>query len=148
MSVSSLVKHTRLRHALTLRSVQGRTLSGTVALYDINSKHFTPTHLYVGLSRATDGRTVRSPATKKDTNALSQMPDESLARLRVIWQAAGRPGQAKFRAAASRKGLNLSVKKAANFVRSQPIAQAFVPAPRSEGKVTSPELNEVAVRPH
>ena len=58
VSVSSLVKHTRLRHALTLCSVQGRTLSGTVALYDINSKHFTPTHLYVGLSRATDGRKV------------------------------------------------------------------------------------------
>ena len=58
VSVSSLVKHTRLRRALTLCSVQGRTLSGTVALYDVTSKHFTSTHLYVGLSRATDGHKV------------------------------------------------------------------------------------------
>ena len=58
VSVSSLVKHTRLRRALTLCSAQGRALSGTVALYDVNSKHFTSTHLYVGLSRATDGRKV------------------------------------------------------------------------------------------
>ena len=70
------------------------------------------------------------------------MPDDSLAHLRVIWAAAGRPGQAKFRDAAKRKGLNLSVKQAADFVRAQPVAQVFTPAPRSEGKVTSPELNE------
>ena len=69
------------------------------------------------------------------------MPDDSLAQLCVIWQAAGRPGQAKFRAAAQRKGLNLSVREAADFVRAQPVAQVFAPAPRSEGKVTNPELN-------
>ena len=70
------------------------------------------------------------------------MPDGSLAQLRVIWQAAGRPGQAKLRDAAARKGLNLSVKQAADFVRAQLRAQVFSPAPRSSGKVTSPELNE------
>ena len=66
---------------------------------------------------------------------------DALAQLRVIWQAAGRPGQAKFRAAAQRKGLNLSVREAASFARAQSAAQVFAPAPRSEGKVTAPELN-------
>ena len=69
------------------------------------------------------------------------MPDDSLAQLRAIWQTAGRPGQAKLRDAARRKGLYLSVKQAADFVRAQPVAQVFAPAPRSDGKVTSPELN-------
>ena len=69
------------------------------------------------------------------------MPDDSLAQLRAIWQAAGRPCQVKLRDAAKRKGISLSVTQAADFVRAQPVAQAFAPAPRSEGKVTSPELN-------
>ncbi len=84
----------------------------------------------------------RLPAIKKGTYALSQIPDDSLAQVRVIWQAAGRPEQAKFRAAANREGFNLSVKEAANFVRSQPDVQAFAPAPCNEGKATSPELND------
>ena len=69
------------------------------------------------------------------------MPDDSLAQLRVIWQAAGRPGQAKLRDAAKRKGLNVTVKQAADFVRNQSVAQVFAPPPKSEGKVTAPELD-------
>ena len=44
--------------------------------------------------------------------------------------------------AAKRKGLNLSARQAADFVRAQPVAQVFAPTHRSKGKVTSPELNE------
>jgi ATP-dependent exoDNAse (exonuclease V) alpha subunit len=53
-----LAKHTRLRWALTVCSVQGRSLPGTIAIHDIGSRHFDATHLYVALSRATDGRRV------------------------------------------------------------------------------------------
>jgi hypothetical protein len=53
-----LAKHTRLRWALTLCSVQGRSLQGTIAVHDTSSAHFTRTHLYVSLSRATNGRNV------------------------------------------------------------------------------------------
>ncbi len=60
------------------------------------------------------------------------MPDGSLA-LRAIWQADGRPGHAKLRDAALRKGSSVTVKQAADFVRSQAVAQV--------GKVTSPELS-------
>ena len=58
ITVSQLVRHTRLAHGLTLCSAQGRTLSGSIALHDLGSRHFTSTHLYVGLSRATDGSKV------------------------------------------------------------------------------------------
>ena len=58
ISVSQLVRHTRLAHGLTLCSVQGRTLSGKIALYDLGSRHFTSTHLYVAVSRAIDGSLV------------------------------------------------------------------------------------------
>ena len=51
----ALAKHTRLRWALTLCSVQGRSLAGTIAIHDVQSRHFGPTHLYVALSRARDG---------------------------------------------------------------------------------------------
>ena len=51
----ALEAHTRLRHALTLCSVQGRSLSGTVAIHDVHSRHVSVTHLYVALSRARDG---------------------------------------------------------------------------------------------
>jgi hypothetical protein len=53
-----LAKHTRLRWALTLCSVQGRSLKGTIAIHDTGSVHFDKTHLYVALSRATDGSSV------------------------------------------------------------------------------------------
>ena len=51
----ALAAHTRLRHALTLCSVQGRSLSGTVAIHDVHSRHFSVTHLYVALSKARHG---------------------------------------------------------------------------------------------
>ena len=45
--------HTRLRHALTLAACQGRTLKGRVRLWDGDSVHMTPAHIYVAASRAT-----------------------------------------------------------------------------------------------
>ncbi len=69
------------------------------------------------------------------------MPDGALAELRLMWQKAGRPGAAKLRDAAKRKGLNLTVKEVEEFVHSESASQVFQAAPRSEGSVTSPELN-------
>ncbi len=65
----------------------------------------------------------------------------ALAQLRAIWQAAGRPGQAKFRVAAQLKGHNLFVREAAYFVRVQPVAHVFAPPPKNDRKVTAPELS-------
>ena len=58
VSVSQLVRRARLAHHLTLCSMQGRALSGTIALCDHDSRNFMSVHLYVGLSRATDGSKV------------------------------------------------------------------------------------------
>ncbi len=69
------------------------------------------------------------------------MPGEVLAELRLIWQRAGRPGASKLRDAAKRQGLNLTVKEVQTFVHGEAVSQVLQPAPRSEGKVTSPELN-------
>ena len=69
------------------------------------------------------------------------MPGEALAELRLIWQRAGRPGAAKLRDAAKRQGINLTVKEVKEFIVGQAVSQVFQPTPRSEGKVTSPELN-------
>ncbi len=75
------------------------------------------------------------------------MPDDSLAQLRIIWQNAGGPGQAKFRATAQRTGLSVSVQEAADFARAPSVAQVFSLAPRSGGKVIVPEVNSsLAVR--
>ena len=57
-SVEQIAKHTRLRWALTLCTVQGKSLPGTIAIHDVESTHFSVTHLYVALSRATDGANV------------------------------------------------------------------------------------------
>ena len=70
------------------------------------------------------------------------MPGKDLPELRAIWQAAGRPGVVKFRHAVPRAGLNLTVKKAADFVHGEATAQVFAPAPKSEGKISSPQLNK------
>ena len=48
-----LGRHTRLRHAITLASCQGRTLPGVVRLWDAHSAHMTSAHIYVAASRAT-----------------------------------------------------------------------------------------------
>ena len=55
VSTAQVAKHTRLRWALTLTSVQWRSLPGTVGIHDTSSRHFSAAHLYVVLSRATDG---------------------------------------------------------------------------------------------
>ncbi len=52
---AALLKHTRLRWAITITAAQGRTLRGTVTLWDINSRFFTSAHLYVASSRCTSG---------------------------------------------------------------------------------------------
>ncbi len=70
------------------------------------------------------------------------MHGEDLAELRAIWQAAGRPGVVKFKHAAQRAGFNLTVKKAADFVHGEATAQVFAAAPKSEGKIGSPQPNE------
>ena len=58
ISTSQLASHTRLRWALTLVSVQGRTLQGSIGIHDFGSCFFTLAHLYVALSRATSGTLV------------------------------------------------------------------------------------------
>ena len=50
-----VAKHTRLRWAVTYPAIQGRTLEGTVRLWDTTSRHFSIEALYVGLSRAKAG---------------------------------------------------------------------------------------------
>ena len=62
--------------------------------------------------------------------------------LQGIWETAGRPGAAKLRDAARRQGREISLKQAQEFIRGQSTAQVFGLAPKSEGKVTSPELND------
>ena len=52
---AQLAKHTRLRWALTVWACQGRTLQGTVAIHESRNRHFSPTHLYVALTRTTSG---------------------------------------------------------------------------------------------
>jgi hypothetical protein len=58
MTVAAVAKHTRLCWAVTYPAVQGRTLQGTVRLWDVESRHFTLEALYIGVSRATDGSLV------------------------------------------------------------------------------------------
>ena len=57
-SGEQIAKHTKLRWALTLCAVQGKSLDGTIAIHDTGSVHFNVKHLYVALSRATDGANV------------------------------------------------------------------------------------------
>ena len=58
LDCQQVAKHTRLRWAVTYPAIQGRTLDGTVRLWDADSKHFTIEALYVGLSRAKEGSKV------------------------------------------------------------------------------------------
>ncbi len=57
-SVEQIAKHTKLRWALTLCAVQGKSIDGTIAIHDVRIVHFKIKHLYVALSRATDGANV------------------------------------------------------------------------------------------
>ena len=56
MTPEALSKTCILAWALTYPKVQGITETGTVILHDLGSKHFKKCHLYVGLSRVTDGK--------------------------------------------------------------------------------------------
>ena len=58
VSLLNLAKHTKLRHALTVTSVQGRSLSGTITIHDVANVNFRQDHMCVGLSRSTDARDV------------------------------------------------------------------------------------------
>ena len=57
-SVEQIARHTKLRWALTICSAQDKSLPGTISIHDVESTHFSVTHLYVALSRATDGANV------------------------------------------------------------------------------------------
>ena len=65
VSILNLAKHTKLRHALTLTSVQGLSLSGTIMIHDAANVNFRQNHTYVGLSRSTDARAVSVERTKE-----------------------------------------------------------------------------------
>ena len=54
-SVESVSKHCMLAWAMVYPKVQGCTESGTVVLHDDQSPFLNRCHLYVGLSRVTDG---------------------------------------------------------------------------------------------
>ena len=55
-----LAKHTCLAHAVVYNRAQGLTIRGqTVCLHDLQSHYFRRAHLYVGLSRVTNGRDIR-----------------------------------------------------------------------------------------
>ena len=58
LTPEQVAKHLRLTWAVTYPSIHGRTLQGTVGVWDLDSKHFTTKHLYVGVSRATHGSKV------------------------------------------------------------------------------------------
>ena len=67
VSLDQVAKHTKLRHAMTLYSTQGRSLPGTIAVYDWNNPHFTPTSLYIALSRAKESDKIWMGAKRKWT---------------------------------------------------------------------------------
>jgi hypothetical protein len=54
-SVEAVSKHCMLAWAMVYPKVQGCTESGTVMLHDMKSPYLRRCHLYVGLSRVTDG---------------------------------------------------------------------------------------------
>ncbi len=55
MTRDAVGKYTQLGWAVVYQKVQGQTCEGTVLLHDLHSKYFNRSHLYVGLSRVTDG---------------------------------------------------------------------------------------------
>ena len=55
VSLEAVNKHCLLAWAMTYQKVQGSTEAGTVMLHNTSSKYFRRSHLYVGLSRVTDG---------------------------------------------------------------------------------------------
>jgi hypothetical protein len=65
LNFGQVAKYTRLRHAMTLYSTQGRSLQGTIAVHDWLNKYFTSTSLYVALSRARESDKVWMAASRK-----------------------------------------------------------------------------------
>ena len=57
-SLEAVSRHTLLAWAMVYNKAQGCTVEGTVCLHDMTSKYFRRCHLYVGLSRVTDGGNV------------------------------------------------------------------------------------------
>ena len=53
-----IASSSRLAWACTYNATQGRTEEGTVILHDIDSRFLTRAHLYVGISRVTNGKNV------------------------------------------------------------------------------------------
>ena len=62
-------------------------------------------------------------------------------RLQTIWQEAGRPGAAKFKAAALLEGVRISRDQAEEFVNKQATSQVFRKLPRSTGRTTATQEN-------
>ena len=58
VSPEFISKHCLLAHAMVYNKTQGATETGTVVLHDTSSPYFKKCHLYVGLSRVTDGTRV------------------------------------------------------------------------------------------
>jgi hypothetical protein len=54
----SISKHCLLAWAMVYPKVQGSTESGSILLHNTTSPYFKRCHLYVGLSRTTDGSNV------------------------------------------------------------------------------------------
>ena len=48
---AGVMRHTRLRHNITIQASQGKTLEGVVRVWDVHSRYFDTTHLYVDCSR-------------------------------------------------------------------------------------------------
>jgi ATP-dependent exoDNAse (exonuclease V) alpha subunit len=55
VSLEAVNKHCLLAWAMTYQKVQGSTEAGTVMLHNTSNEYFRRSHLYVGLSRVTDG---------------------------------------------------------------------------------------------
>jgi transposase InsO family protein len=64
------------------------------------------------------------------------------AQLRKVWLDAGKPGIARFRAAAQRAGYPIKLAEARQFVETQATRQVFAPAPQSTGHVTAARLDD------
>lgn len=58
VSLENISKHCKLAWALCYPKVQGCTEQGTILLHDMDSRYLRRCHLYVGLSRVTDGGNV------------------------------------------------------------------------------------------
>ena len=54
----TIANHTLLKWAMTYHRLQGSTEKGTMILHDLTSRYIKRAHLYVGLSRVTDGNNV------------------------------------------------------------------------------------------